>query len=254
MIFLREPNLIFIKSRKTAGTSLEIALSMSAKEGDIVTPLVLPDEVLRRQQGGPLPMNWAKSAKVEQAYNDELARWVDQDIADLQREKLPPHFKQARKFFNHMKPEQARNRLGKEVFDAATKVCVVRDPYEKLVSQAWFRADRQGQTYEEALEWILYPNGETDHPRAGLPNSDFFFVRDKMVIDTIIRYEALEAGLIDLERKTGLQIRKYMPRAKGNIRVDRTPAREILNEAQRRRCFELSRWEFEYFGYESGFE
>lgn len=250
MIFLREPNLIFIKSRKTAGTSIEIALSMSAKEGDIVTPLALADEVLRQQRRGPLPMNWAKSAKVEQAYNDELARWVDRDVAELQQEKLPPHFKQARKFFNHMKPEQARNRLGKDIFDAATKVCVVRDPYEKLVSQAWFHADRQRQTYEEALEWILYPDGETDHPRAGLPNSDFFFVRDKMVIDTIIRYETLEAGLIDLERETGLQIRKYMTRAKANIRKDYTPAREVLTPDQRRRCYELSRWEFDYFGYD----
>ena len=30
LIFLKDPNLIFIKSRKTAGTSIEIALSMSA--------------------------------------------------------------------------------------------------------------------------------------------------------------------------------------------------------------------------------
>ena len=53
MLYLKEPNLIFVKSRKTAGTSVEIALSMSAQTGDIVTRLALPDELLRQKLGGP---------------------------------------------------------------------------------------------------------------------------------------------------------------------------------------------------------
>ena len=38
MIFLRAANLLFVKPHKTASTSVEIALSCMAGDGDIVTP------------------------------------------------------------------------------------------------------------------------------------------------------------------------------------------------------------------------
>ena len=42
---------IFIKTSKTAGTSLEIALSKYAVPEDILTPITAEDEVMRRTLG-----------------------------------------------------------------------------------------------------------------------------------------------------------------------------------------------------------
>ena len=58
MIVSYSQSFIFIKTRKTAGTSLEIALSRFCNHNDIVTPLSSPlneqwdEERLRRREGG----------------------------------------------------------------------------------------------------------------------------------------------------------------------------------------------------------
>ena len=38
MIFLKDPNIIFLKPQKVAGTSFEIDLSKFASSSDIITP------------------------------------------------------------------------------------------------------------------------------------------------------------------------------------------------------------------------
>ena len=48
---------VFLKPRKAAGTSVEIALSRDCGPDDIVTPLWEPDEELRRAEGGVGPQN-----------------------------------------------------------------------------------------------------------------------------------------------------------------------------------------------------
>jgi hypothetical protein len=245
MLYLKEPNLIFVKSRKTAGTSVEIALSMSAQTGDIVTRLALPDELLRQKLGGPFPFGWAEEEAQEYEYIAYIRELVETGQTDISNQQLPPKYKKGRRFFNHMAPTDIVARIGLDAFEDAYTISMCRDPYEKLVSQAWFRAGNTGASFADMLEHFLTKPDVTNQP--------LYFLGDEMVIDHVIRYEHLHADLAELEVQTGLSILEYLPNAKSGYRKEQRPAREVLSEDQKRRCFEMCRWEFEYFGYESGF-
>ena len=56
MIISHEHKFIFLKTKKTAGTSIELALSQLCGPGDIITPLTALDEALRA--GGRGAQNW----------------------------------------------------------------------------------------------------------------------------------------------------------------------------------------------------
>ncbi len=57
MIVSHRHRFIFIKTRKTASTSVEIALSRHCGPDDVVTPITPEDEVLRARLGGLGPQN-----------------------------------------------------------------------------------------------------------------------------------------------------------------------------------------------------
>jgi len=57
MIISHRHRFIFIKLRKTAGTSMEIALSGICGDQDVITPISEEDEKVRREMGFRGPQN-----------------------------------------------------------------------------------------------------------------------------------------------------------------------------------------------------
>lgn len=58
MIISHKYRYIFLKTNKTAGTSVEIALSRFCGPDDIITPITPEDEEIRRELGYPGPQNY----------------------------------------------------------------------------------------------------------------------------------------------------------------------------------------------------
>lgn len=235
MIYLEKENLLFLKTRKTAGTSLEIALSMYAGANDIVTPVSVVDEILRRKAGGVFPQNWARTPEAEAAFRETV-----EDFAASGKEVAPPGlmrwFKKQAVFFNHFGPDVVRPRLGADRFDRALKVTVCRHPYEQLVSQAFFQMRHGEADFSQTVDRIL------DKPS---PNSAIYLLEGKPVIDFFIRYESLSEDIAALERRVGLELLTAMPHAKAGFRSDRRPAADQLNTEQKARCRKINRWEFD---------
>lgn len=98
MIVSHRHRFIFLKTRKTAGTSIEVALSQLAGEDAIVTP-VHPAEP------GHTPRNY-------------------ESVADAEGEPFLPH----------MRSQSLRSRLGQEVWNGYFKFCFERNPWDKVVS------------------------------------------------------------------------------------------------------------------------
>ena len=97
MILNHKYKFIFIKSFKTAGTSLEIALSKFCGNQDIITPIVKEDEKLRSKLNFTPPQNY-----------------------EGMRE--------------HMSATEIKNKIGTELFNDFFKFVVIRNPYEQVIS------------------------------------------------------------------------------------------------------------------------
>lgn len=89
--------LVFVKTAKTAGTSIETDLSQRLEDNAIVTPVIPPEP-------GHVARNY-----------------------------LGPDGTPA--FRNHMPARQIRALIGAERFNAMTRICVEREPVEKCISQ-----------------------------------------------------------------------------------------------------------------------
>jgi hypothetical protein len=113
---------IFIKTHKThktAGTSIEIALSKHCGEDDIITPISPPDETLRKQLGYAGPRNCYAP----------LGSYRPRDFA-----RLAVRGKRKLRFYNHMTAGEAAPLVGREVWNSYFKFCFERNPWDKVVS------------------------------------------------------------------------------------------------------------------------
>src|SRR3954464_4680968 len=101
MIVSHARKFIFLKTRKTAGTSLEIALSKYCGPDDVLTPIDF-DEEARREHAGRGAQNYTKA----------LVRHSPADLLRLMRDR-----ERAVAFREHMMGVEARKRLGARVWD-----------------------------------------------------------------------------------------------------------------------------------------
>lgn len=105
---------IFIKTRKTAGTSIEVDLSKVMGEEDIVTPIIPPVE-------GHEARNWR-------------SLW--------------------RSYFNHMPASKVRKFMGRKRFNGYFKFTVEREPVSKCISfYSMLRNSPEHGQMGEALTW-----------------------------------------------------------------------------------------------------
>ena len=177
MIFLRKHNLLFLKPRKVAGTSFEIALSRYAGPQDIVTAISPDDEAERRRRGYQGKANFRYPVH-------ELTRAMIKPVA---KELRYPY-----KFYNHITAAEARERLGADVFDAAFKVSIVRDPADMLVSY-YFHSGPGDPDPRAFAEWAR------KNPAFANINETQYFIDGEFVIDHMLRFENFAEDIAALE-------------------------------------------------------
>ena len=178
MILLRGHNLLFLKPRKVGGTSFEIALSKYAGSEDILTKLFPADETLRRELGYRSAQNHSFT-KADGLADPTLVHAAKKD----------------RKFFSHIPAALAKNRLGDVTWESALKVSIIRNPFDKLVSEfCWTHREKKNFSREKFEKWMR------NHPLALNKNDEQYLIRGEDIIDYYIRYEHLEADILQLEK------------------------------------------------------
>lgn len=244
MIYLRQQNLIFLKTRKTASTSIEVALSANAGEGDILTPLAGQAEVMRLKAPYRSAQNWARSKDTEAAYIKHVRKGRGKGVLKaLHGRRMDALMDRDRLFANHMPAARARAALGGSAFDRATKIAAVRHPFEVIVSFAWMNHD-PSRPFAESVDKVL----ALDVPM----NHEIYEVGGKPVAQHFVRYEHLKDDLAALEARFDLQLLEHLPLTKHKLRQDKSPARAQLTGAQQR-DIQLRYWpEFERFAYDPG--
>lgn len=231
-------NFIFIKTRKTAGTTIELALAPLCGPDDIITPLGGNEEDLRGS-GQPLCRNFMPNSDVEKKFVELLAK--SDPKSRRRRKKLITRST----FFQHTSALTAKENLPPEFWEGAYKFTVERHPYERVVSKAYFKyrgSNKRSAPFEQFLDKVVRERGYV--------NIKFYTIDDKIVVNEILRQENLDEDFKRLGERLGLSIPHELPRGKSHHRTDRRPAREILSDEQRQIVYEVCKKEFDILGYE----
>ena len=118
MIVSFKNKFIFIKSQKTAGTSLEVALSKFCGDKDIITPIKpSSNEKIRKKLKFRGPQNYLASLKIHD------------------REKKI-------EFVNHTPISVFKKIISKKIFDNFFKFTIVRNPFDQILSYYFYAIKR----------------------------------------------------------------------------------------------------------------
>lgn len=229
MILSVRRKFIFLKASKTAGTSLEIALSKYAASEDIVTPITPEDEDTRRALGYPGPQNYLAPPGLLQRLG-------------LKRPKM--------RFFNHMRANAIREELGAEVFDTYLKVAVIRNPYDMVVSRYfWIHRDDEQASDGHFRQWLL------SRPKSMYKNHKITHIDGVSVVDFMIRFENFREDLGAFARRIGLPDTFYDEfnaiKAKSSFRPKRATTHEMFRDFEegRKVVAEMFAEDIDTYGY-----
>jgi hypothetical protein len=214
---------IFVKSEKTAGTSVEAALSKHCTANDMVT--ALGDYWFNRDERG----EWVHSAMNAEGF------FQHDSAADLKR-KIPP-----------------------EVWNTYFKFSIARNPWDRVVSnfswearnrlelrpvRRWYH--RLGVPFDEFREtrrlFRSYVAGDWR-------TNDRFYLEDgALCVDFVVRYERLTEDLAEVCRRVGLPALE-LPRLKAGLRDGGHSYAEYYDEAAKAIVADRHRNDIRLFGY-----
>jgi hypothetical protein len=209
MIISHKHKFIFIKTFKTAGTSLEVFLSPHCGEEDVLTPIFphIEPHVARNYQGyfNPFPQLWSGKG-----------RRAGRIIRELIRRKH---------FYGHMPGHVIRDRIPARIWNSYFKFCVERNPWDKALSYYHmknYRADGKLTLEQYFARGRFRTNFEKYTDSKG-----------RLLVDKVVKYENLSEGLGAIFSELGIPFEGSLgTRAKSEYRSDRRPCREVLTDSQ----------------------
>jgi hypothetical protein len=205
---------VFLKTRKTAGTSVEIALSTVCGPDDVITPVTEADERLRAEYGGRPPQHYESPP-------------------------LP------RKAFNHMPASMVRQLVGREAWDAYYSFSIERNPWDAVVSLFHWR-HRDDPAPPSFADFVREP------VVAELATKNFrgYRINGELAVDRVLRHESLADDLGEVWAHLGLPGEPRLPRAKGGSRPRGPSYATYYDDASREHVAELFAAAIADFGYE----
>lgn len=193
---------VFIKTAKTGGSAIEAALSMHVEPGAVVTPMSPPVK-----------------GHVARNYTDETDKAV---------------------FWNHMRADEIRERIGAETFNAAYRFTVEREPVDKCLSHFHMlknRSDGHGldPKARAALTWDDYVDQSSfpvDLDKYQDPDAP-----DQLLVHEIIAYEELNTRLPYLMAQLGVPDFSLRRRVKGEYRANVHITADQVTKVQRAKIY-----------------
>jgi Sulfotransferase family len=243
MIISHSRKFIFVKTYKTAGSSLEIALSKYCAKGDVLTPLD------GGPGGGEERQRRALSGLGAQNYGKPARRYTLEDLARLVRTR-----RRAERFNEHSAAWQIRRIVGPAVWDGYFKFTIVRNPFDRCLSRFYYskkvyedRGREKAWDLEDLDQYMRY------NPWFVNENWAMYTQADKVLVDFFVRYEHLEADLAEVSRRLGFGRNVYEDMkaiaAKQGLRPKAAAPSVRLSPAGRRMVELLCAPEIALFGY-----
>lgn len=144
-------------------------------------------------------------------------------------------------WYNHKPAVDIKRDLGDKVFNKYYKFCVVRNPYDKMVSNYFWKKHqiKNKQSFKEFCQ-------TTD-----VNDINVHCINGKSVCDFFIRYENLENDIKNVCLKLGIKDFDIsdLPNHKSSFRDKRKHYREYYDEETKKIVFDKHKLEFKMFNY-----
>lgn len=228
MIISHKYKFIFIKTKKVAGTSVEIFLSQQCGDKDISTPInpYVEPHIARNYLGiwNPIPdifcnlNNWKKIRKTIKL------------------------LKKRKKFNSHIPAIVLRRRIPKKTWETYYKFSIERNPWDKTLSAYYHFSfkKKMGLSFEDYLERGKFC---LNYPLYTDPYGN-------IMVDRIIKYEKLIHELGQVCNKLGIPFSGSLGiNAKSEYRENKVPYQEFYTNSQRMVIERAFAKEIELHGY-----
>lgn len=189
---------VFVKTRKTAGSSIELDLAPLLADDDIITPLAPPEP-------GHRPRNY---------------RFLFRD-----------------RFRSHMPATAIRRRIGRRRWDAMFSFCVEREPVAKCISHFHFRRSRfAAKPGVGDQSWADYVSAG-DFPVDVEKYTERHRGRRALIVDQVLPYEALGVELARVLCRVGIPDFRLQARSKAQFSERRLVREEDVTPDQVRTIY-----------------
>jgi hypothetical protein len=227
MIISHRHKFIFIKTRKTAGTSVEIALSEHCGPEDVLTRFGPPeDEHMRLQLTGIGGQNYRLPL---QRLRYSEARWAAKN-------RRVPRFRQ------HDTAELVRHYVRSNIWSEYLTFTIERNSFDKAVSRYHWHPGRTRPPMEEFF---------ARSPVLHLSDWPAYTVNDDVIVDRVVRFEQLQDDLDEVTNLLSIPALS-LPRAKGGHRPKKSHYSDALSPTSRARVELVCAKEICHFGYQWG--
>ena len=235
MIISHKNKFIFLKSKKTAGTSIEIALSEFCGEEDIITPFKgdISSETLRTKLGFRGPQNYIypnlKSSK---------KAWVTYVYHRLREKKI----KSINLFWDHLPAIVVRRYVGENIWNSYFKFSFERNPFDKVISFYYWATRGEGKSRISLSEFI--------QSRSELGSSFHIYGNDNSILaDHVGIFENLNSELEYISEKIGKTINIDSIKAKSKINTNDRNYKDLLSEKDKEKIALIHSREIAHFGF-----
>ncbi|MDG4649628.1 sulfotransferase family 2 domain-containing protein [Roseibacterium sp. SDUM158017] len=238
MIISHRKNYIFLHSRKTAGSSISVALAKNFGDDDVMLgcwPDAMKYGIYPNRACRSLAAKGARLGRLDPALYLSGSLFPDRFNAAIKK-----YFRYTHGFDAGPHSSAAVVKAYADSFwDDAFKFAFVRNPWDHAVSDYFWRGGhRKGVAFKEFLK-LLRDVSAPDPQRVRPPlrsNWSVYAIDDEIVVDYVAKYENLEADVARVSKQIGERINISSVYAKGNVRVAKNTATYYDEE-----CVELVR-------------
>ncbi len=238
MIINHSKKFIFFANRKTASTSVAIALSSSCSNKDVITPLGR-DEKIRKELNYQGPANFIPWWNKHRYLTIEAKSKFFKISANESLKKVGLH--------THISADKALQMkyIKQKIFENYFTFCFIRNPWDHAISQFYWLKRKPSKASLD-LETFIY-GGTLDSFAKGCRS--IYSSNGKVIVDKLYKYEYLQEAVNTIFEDLDLPGDPMLPRAKSNIRSDRRHYKDILNSQQAETIGNLFSQEIELGGY-----
>ena len=230
MIISHKYKFIFVKTRKTAGSSIQMYLSQLCSTEDIITPM-------DRAEQSYTPRNYQG---LFNPYQPMLNKRSNSQVL-----KTFWRFMTLNKFHSHISAMDIKSLVPDRIWNEYYKFAVDRNPWDKVLSHYHYSRQRFDKFDNNISFDDFISFGELPH------NYHKYTDRNgKLMLNRIILYENLNEDLGEVFKMLGIPFEDGLgAKEKSHYRKDRRPYQDVYTEKQAKRVTSFFKDEIRMHGY-----